>query len=71
MSVIVIGQAVSDLARTAPDFVAAHSEIPWTSIIGMRNRIAHNYYALDFEVIWDTVRTSIPELLASLPAPGA
>ena len=71
MSVIVIGQAVSDLARTAPDFVAAHSEIPWTSIFGMRNRIAHNYYALDFEVIWDTVRTSIPELLASLPAPGA
>jgi uncharacterized protein with HEPN domain len=60
MAVIVKEQAASDLQRTCPEFVAAHPEIPWRAIFGMRNRIAHGYYALDFEVIWDTIQTSIP-----------
>jgi uncharacterized protein with HEPN domain len=67
MTVIAIGQAVGDLQRTCPDFAAEHPEIPWRDIVGMRNRIAHGYYALDFEVIWDTIQTSIPELLRTLP----
>ena len=67
MAVIAIGQAVGDLQRSCPDFAAAHPEIPWREIVGMRNRIAHGYYALDFEVIWYTMQTSIPELLRALP----
>ena len=67
MDVIVIGQAVADLPRTCPEFVAVHPEIPCRDIVGMRNRIAHGYFMLDFEVIWDTIQTSIPELLRSLP----
>lgn len=68
MCVIAIGEAMSRLVQTDPEFVAAHPAIPWRSIVGMRNRIAHGYYALDFEVVWDTAQDSIPELLASLPA---
>lgn len=67
MAIIVVGQAASELVRTAPAFVQAHAEIPWGSIVGMRNRIAHGYYALDFEVVWDTTQTSLPELLRTLP----
>jgi uncharacterized protein with HEPN domain len=37
----------------------------------MRNRIAHGYDGLDFEVVWDTLRTSMPDLLAKLPQSGA
>jgi uncharacterized protein with HEPN domain len=33
----------------------------------MRNRIAHGYFGLDFEIVWDTVTLSIPDLLANLP----
>jgi hypothetical protein len=33
----------------------------------MRNRIAHGYYGLDFAVVWETIRASIPEFLARLP----
>ena len=66
-AVIVIGQAASGLQRTCPEFVVAQPEIPWRAISGMRNRIAHGYYALDFEVVWDTIQTSIPELLRGLP----
>jgi len=34
----------------------------------MRNRIAHGYFAIDLEVVWDTVQTALPELLERLPA---
>ena len=32
----------------------------------MRNRIAHGYFDIDREVVWDTVQTALPELIVSL-----
>ena len=34
----------------------------------MRNRIAHGYFAINLEVVWDTVQTALPQLLERLPA---
>ena len=68
MCLISVGEYISKIAEASSSFVAAHPEIPWTSIVGMRNRIAHGYYGLDFEVVWDTLNQSIPELLAALPS---
>jgi uncharacterized protein with HEPN domain len=69
MSLVVVGETVAKLLQTSPDFAAAHPEIPWSAVVGMRNRVAHGYYGLDFEAMWETVRQSIPELLAKLPNP--
>jgi uncharacterized protein with HEPN domain len=66
MSLVTIGEAVAKLLRINPDFVMAHPEIPWGAVVGMRNRIAHGYYGLDFQVIWDTIQDSIPDRLAKL-----
>lgn len=38
---------------------------------GMRNRIAHGYFEIDFEIVWDTVRTSLPDLIVRLEQSGA
>lgn len=35
--------------------------IPWGDIIGLRNRISHDYFGLDEEVIWRTIKESLPE----------
>ncbi|KXW57092.1 hypothetical protein FEMY_23930 [Ferrovum myxofaciens] len=35
---------------------------------GMRNRIAHGYFDINLDVVWDTVQTALPELLKQLPA---
>jgi len=35
---------------------------------GMRNRVAHGYFDIDLDVVWDTVQTALPELLRLLPA---
>jgi uncharacterized protein len=44
----------------------AAPEIPWADIRGMRNRVAHEYFGIDVNVLWQTVREDLPPLLASL-----
>ena len=44
----------------------AHPEIEWRSIIGARNRLAHAYLGMDDDVIWDIIRTDVPDLLPKL-----
>ena len=39
-----------------------HPEIPWAKMRGMRNRMAHGYFDTNLEIVWDTVRLSLPEL---------
>lgn len=69
MCLIVIGEVAARLATSDPEFIAAHPDIPWNSIVGMRNRIAHGYHELDFGLVWDTVTAFVPDLLAKLPKP--
>jgi uncharacterized protein with HEPN domain len=68
MSLVIVGEAATKLMDQYPDFTAAHPRIPWRSMRGMRNRIAHGYFDINLEVVWDTVRTALPELLQQLPA---
>jgi uncharacterized protein with HEPN domain len=49
-------------------FTQAHPEVPWRRMRGMRNRIAHGYFDINLEVVWETVQTALPELLIQLPA---
>lgn len=49
-----------------PDFAAGHAEIPWRSMRGMRNRIAHGYFEINLELVWHTVQQALPDLLTQL-----
>jgi uncharacterized protein with HEPN domain len=59
----VIGEAAG---RVTGETQAASPGIPWTSIIGMRNRLIHGYFDIDSDVVWKTVKEEIPGLLRSL-----
>jgi uncharacterized protein with HEPN domain len=59
----IIGEAAS---RLAPQQQAQYPSVPWREIIGMRNRLAHGYDAIDLNVLWDTVRTDLPSLVDEL-----
>jgi uncharacterized protein with HEPN domain len=50
------------------EFADAHPEVPWRSMRGMRNRIAHRYFDINLDVVWDTVQTPLAELLKQLHA---
>jgi uncharacterized protein with HEPN domain len=68
MSLIIIGEAATKVMDGYAGFVQAHAEVPWHNMRGMRNRMAHGYFKLDLELVWDTVREWLPELLKQLPA---
>jgi uncharacterized protein with HEPN domain len=68
MSIIIIGEAATKVMDGYAEFTQAHAQVPWRSMRGMRNRIAHGYFDINLDVVWDTVKTALPELLKQLPA---
>ena len=43
-------------------------EIPWREITGMRHRLVHAYFDIDLDILWRTVQTGLPPLIALLHA---
>jgi len=68
MSLIIIDEAVTRVMDRHAEFVQAHTQVPWRTMRGMRNRIAHGYFDINLDVVWNTVQTALPELLNQLPA---
>jgi uncharacterized protein with HEPN domain len=59
----IIGEAA---ARLSPEGRAAAPEVPWSPIIGMRNRMVHAYFSIDPDVVWQTVTVELPRLRQQL-----
>jgi len=55
----IIGEAARNLSE---NFREQHSAMAWQDIVGMRNRIAHGYFAVDLRSVWDTAKFDLPEL---------
>ena len=58
----IMGEASRNVERVAPDFVAAHPELPLAFAYDMRNILAHGYYKADLGVVWKTVESDLPYL---------
>ena len=43
-----------------------HPEIPWADIVGMRNRLVHEYFRVNLARVWETVKRDIPVLISQL-----
>lgn len=68
MNLVILGEAATRVLQSNSTFIERHPEIPWRSMKGMRNRIAHGYFDIDLDVVWETVQTALPELLMQLAA---
>ncbi|MBP6902800.1 MAG: DUF86 domain-containing protein [Burkholderiaceae bacterium] len=66
MSLIIIGEAATKLMDGHPGFVQDHANLPWRSMRGMRNRMAHGYFDINLDLVWDTVQRALPEMLGQL-----
>jgi uncharacterized protein with HEPN domain len=62
---LIVGEAVKHI----PDEVRQRMpDIEWRKITGMRNFLAHVYFAIDDDIIWDVVQVNVPELLRAVEA---
>jgi len=66
LNIIVIGEAATKIADESPEFAVAHPDVPWKQMRGMRNRMAHGYFEINLDTVWDTVQQSLPELQRQL-----
>ena len=48
------------------EFRKEHPDFPWQKIIGMRNRLIHVYFDIDYDIIWQTVKENLPPLIEQL-----
>jgi uncharacterized protein with HEPN domain len=56
-------EIIGEAARQLPEeYRRAHPELPWAQIAGLRNRIVHDYFGLDLEIIWEIIRRDLPDL---------
>lgn len=56
----IIGEAAN---RIDPDFRDQNPEIEWNRIRGFRNRIIHEYFGIDYEIVWEIIQEYLDELI--------
>ncbi|MGC1377884.1 MAG: DUF86 domain-containing protein [Anaerolineales bacterium] len=59
----VVGEAVK---RLSTEFRAAHAQIPWALMAGMRDHLIHAYDLVDWDEVWKTATKDIPDLLEKI-----
>jgi uncharacterized protein with HEPN domain len=55
----VIGEAVKKIPESIKN---KYPEMPWQEIAGMRNKLIHEYFGIDTDTIWDTIKEDLPPL---------
>ncbi len=58
-SLEIIGEAVKNLPK---DFRDKYPDVPWKEIAGMRDKLIHEYFGVDYKIIWKTIKQDIPQL---------
>ncbi|MBI3397018.1 DUF86 domain-containing protein [Candidatus Woesebacteria bacterium] len=58
-SLEIIGEATKKLPK---EFTEKHSEMDWSLMAGMRDKLMHHYFGVDYAIVWDVVKNEIPKL---------
>jgi uncharacterized protein with HEPN domain len=66
LNLIIIGEAATKILKDEPAFVQKQPQILLASMKGMRNRIAHGYFEINLDVVWETTQTALPTLIQQL-----
>lgn len=59
LNIEIIGEAVKNLAN---EIKQQNDDINWQGVAGMRDRLIHGYFGVDFKIVWETAKRKLPEL---------
>jgi len=60
-------EIIGEAARNVPENIRSkYPEIPWRDVAGMRNKLIHQYFGINMEVVWQTIHEDLPMLINSL-----
>lgn len=59
----VVGEAA---ARIPQDYRDEHPGIPWSGVVGLRNRLIHGYDDVDYDIVWKILTGDLPPLVKAL-----
>lgn len=62
-SLEIIGEATKNLSD---DFREANVQIEWKEVAGMRDKLIHHYFGVDYDLVWDVVKNEIPSLASRI-----
>ena len=62
-SIEIIGEASK---KVSDDFRAKYPQIDWRAMAGMRDKLIHDYFGIDYDIVWDVVISKIPDLKENL-----
>ena len=66
LNLILIGEEAAKMLKDQEGFAAEHPDLPLRNMKGMRNRIAHGYFEINLDTVWETVQTALPALIVQL-----
>lgn len=62
-SLEIIGEASRNVSE---DLKKAHPEIPWRQMTGMRNKLVHHYFGVDWDIVDDVLKNELPDLRSNI-----
>ena len=61
-----IGEAVARVERADPQLLADNPQVRWRPMKGTRNRMAHQYHAVDYDLVWNALSRDLPKEVAGV-----
>jgi len=61
-----IGEAVARVEKADPQLIADNPQVRWRPMKGTRNRVAHKYHAVDYDIVWNALHRDLPKEVASV-----
>lgn len=60
-------EVIGEAAKQVPEnYRQLHPEVDWKGMVGLRDRLIHHYFGVDYEIVWDVVKNEIPKVKKEL-----
>lgn len=62
-------QIIGEAAKKIPEAIKTqYPDIPWKGMMGMRDKVTHEYFGISLSVLWDTIQQDLPKIKETLPS---